>query len=357
MQEGLGQRVEHAVEGDKLLKRSKIGEKPLAGSTGQDPLDKARDRLVVRPVGIDPARVDLGLLDRLLHVAVDPLAERPECCPVKWLERPGPEQRLIQQILVVTVGGHLAVDHRLLRAIVPAPPRQRGAPEPRHLRERVQASANVGAALGVVGRARQHRRRPAPQPLGILTVEGRRRATELLGITTDLVERKEPVVDVERGVLDPFRHHGAGRLLKPHHEAIPLGPVLGRGAIRVLLEQDCSDEVEDRAGRAGVPPLCLGDGRLDRGQVVLLDDPFPPGWGKGQGEGDPSPDGVRPDGVRRRALAFDRQRGQIGAIDRQGGDDLANRKGEAVQREIAVPAVLASKAFQLVAQLVDLAGQ
>ena len=40
------------------------------------------------------------------------------------------------------------------------------------------------------------------------------------GIAADLVQRGEPEVAVERGVLDALRHHRAGRLLEAHDELL-----------------------------------------------------------------------------------------------------------------------------------------
>ena len=60
-----------------------------------------------------------------------------------------------------------------------------------------------------------HRLRLGRLPPGLESVELCRRDAELVGVATDLVQRDEPGVAVEGGVLDPLGHGGATQLLQP----------------------------------------------------------------------------------------------------------------------------------------------
>ncbi len=154
-------------------------------------------------------------------------------------------------------------------------------------------------------------------------MEGGQRATELIGIAADFVERDQAVVLVERGVFGALGHHRAGRLLKTSDEAQPVGQVQGVGA--VAQQQGVADEVENRRVGARVAALGLGHGLLDRQAIVLA-----------------------------RGASF---RVDIGPIDAQSGDDFADDERQAVQGEVAMAAVTAGDVAQEIAQLVDFAGQ
>ena len=67
-------------------------------------------------------------------------------------------------------------------------------------------------------------------------VEVVRRDREAARVAADLVQRRKPQVPVERGVLDAFCHHRAGRLLPADHELVALRRALA-------LEQDDAAQV------------------------------------------------------------------------------------------------------------------
>src|SRR4030095_9158673 len=112
-----------------------------------------------------PASAALGLLGGLLHVADDPCGEALE--RLLAVGRPGADQRLVEQVLVVAVRGAVAVDLLLEASRVRAPPPHLGGPGGRHLRQYVDAGADVLAALGVVGGGGQHRLGPTLEPPGV----------------------------------------------------------------------------------------------------------------------------------------------------------------------------------------------
>src|SRR5262249_17838082 len=72
----LGQRVVQAQLGDPGLERAEVVEKLVSLRLVQDPGDEVANSLVVLGTGIDPAHVDLGLTERLVHVTLDALDER-----------------------------------------------------------------------------------------------------------------------------------------------------------------------------------------------------------------------------------------------------------------------------------------
>ncbi len=57
---------------------------------------------------------------------------------------------------------------------------------------------------------------------------------ECLGRASDLVQRKQRAVTIERGVFQTFRHDRAGELLKAHDEEAPLGTVGFADTVRVF---------------------------------------------------------------------------------------------------------------------------
>ena len=77
---------------------------------------------------------------------------------------------------------------------------------------------------------------------------------EPVRIPADLVQRRQPDVAVESGVLDALRHHGAGRLLPARYELV----------VAALLEQrHASQLVRENGVRVAVLPVDLAAPRLD----------------------------------------------------------------------------------------------
>src|SRR5256712_13242783 len=74
------------------------------------------------------------------------------------------------------------------------------APVVRQLGERVDAHAGVLAALGIVGGGGEQGARPLPGALGVLLVERLDGVPEVVRLPAHLVQRDQPVVDVEAGV-------------------------------------------------------------------------------------------------------------------------------------------------------------
>ena len=69
-------------------------------------------------------------------------------------------------------------------------------------------------------------------------------SAEAAGIAADLVQREQPDVAVERGVLDALRHHRAGRLLEAHRRTRP---------VAALLQQQDRAQLARRRRRAPPP--------------------------------------------------------------------------------------------------------
>ncbi len=71
--------------------------------------DEITHRLVIRVIRIDPARVDLGLLEGFRHIGLDSVIEVSIFVIVQCTKRPGSDQRLIQQVLLVAVRSESSV--------------------------------------------------------------------------------------------------------------------------------------------------------------------------------------------------------------------------------------------------------
>ncbi len=145
--------------------------------------------------------------------------------------------------------------------------------------------------------------RPATSAMRARLVEARRRKAELRGISADVVQRNEPVVHVERGVLHTLGHHRGGELLELAREMARRGGERGRARGQVAGE-GVADEVEDaHVGPAAVGTR-LGDRPLDAVPVLRVD------------------------------LVVD-----VGAVDRKRGDHFGERVAQRGEGEIARVAV------------------
>ena len=111
-------------------------------------------------------------------------------------------------------------------------------------REHVDPGADVFAAFRVVRRSGQKRMRPVGLPLDVLLMKGPERRAEPFGISSDFVQRHEPVVPVKRGIFDRLRHDRARHLLEFAREAEPCRSVgfVDRG--RVFQDQDVAQKVK-----------------------------------------------------------------------------------------------------------------
>ncbi len=192
------------------------------------------------------------------------------------LDRPGADQRLVEQVLVVLVGGDAAVELGLAPLVERRPALHPRRPLVRQLRDGVDPGADVLAAFGVVGRKRDHAVRPAPGRFLVQPVEGGQRGAEPRRLAAHLVQRDQPVVAVEGRVLDALGHDGAGVLLELHREAPHLA---GAERVAPLLDdvggEQLEDEVEDALVRAIAAPAGVGNRPfqvaviLGRGAVVV----------------------------------------------------------------------------------------
>src|SRR4051812_5765485 len=101
--------------------------------------------------------------------------------------------------------------------------------------------------------------RPAASALGVIAVELGHARTEGRWVAADLVERDEPVIAVEGGILYPLGHNRSGQLLELHHEPAALVTLLLAQGVVVTdvasQEEDVSQEIQN--GRVGgrIAPL------------------------------------------------------------------------------------------------------
>ena len=91
-----------------------------------------------------------------------------------------------------------------------------------HAGQRADARAHVAGALRVVRLRGEQPQRVTLRALEHRLVEALRIEREATGIAADFVERCQPEVAIERGVLDALRHHGPSGLLPPHDELVEL---------------------------------------------------------------------------------------------------------------------------------------
>ena len=127
--------------------------------------------------------------------------------------------------------------------------------------------AHVLAALGVV---RRRGERPCGQLLARSAsqrVQRVRRRGRTGRVAADLVQRDQPVVDVERRVLDALRRHRAGHLLELADEPQVLAALFLRNVVRAA-SAAAADEVEHDGRVPRIAPLGRADRVLDVAAVV-----------------------------------------------------------------------------------------
>ena len=167
---------------------------------------EALDRLLPLVVLLDPVRVALGLAQRLLDVVLDPLGR----------DRPRPDQGLEDEVALHVVGG-AGVGAQVVGELEPAADVL--APLVRHRGQRADPGADIGRALGVVGHRGQQVQREALGALGVAGVEALDVDAEARRVAAHVVEREQPDVAVERGVLDALGHDRRRGLLEAGDEA------------------------------------------------------------------------------------------------------------------------------------------
>ncbi len=207
----VGHPRQHELE-QLLTERRRAGPRPRSAPptprrgprAGHRPGPRRRtvDRGLVLLVGVGPPRVGLVLADRLARVGEQPLLA----------DRPRPDEGLPQAGTRSPSSGSPRSGRASSCASRSQSRHCAGCSEMASSRARTSSEA-----LGVVGRQGRHRRRP---PRGRPLDEGEqlRGETRSAPGRPDLVEGDEPVVAVERRVLDPLGHDRAAGLLEAHDD-------------------------------------------------------------------------------------------------------------------------------------------
>ncbi len=234
-----------------------------------------------------------------------------------------PNKRLIEQIFDIAIGHALAVDLGTARAVEPQPLEYSAAPFARHLRQQREASAGVFSALGIVRGGRHHRARPLPGALLRQVVKSRDRHAEAPRVAADFVERQQPDVAVEGGVLGGLGHDRAGDLLKMHRSVqwtAGGGVTLG---VRCVAGQDAAEKIEDADIAAAPAFASLPERPVDIAAIV------------GAGA----------------AWRY------VGAVDRERRDDLLERCQHCVECEVAGAPIAHCQKVELPREHVHFAGE
>ena len=117
--------------------------------------------------------------------------------------------------------------------------------------------------------------RPVPQPARVGFVEPLHRDGRCFRRAAHFVQRREPVVAIERRVFHAFRGHGRRVLLQAHDEPPEPRPVLRTAAVAGRHEQDVEQEVEHGRVRGLAAALRPRDGLPQKplvGRVDVLPD-------------------------------------------------------------------------------------
>ena len=146
-------------------------------------------------------------------------------------------------------------------------------------------------------------------------------AAEVLRLPSHLVERDQPVVDVESSVLEPLRHHRPERLLQLEREGVLGGALALLHVGCELLQEDAGDEIVDARVLGRIAPLGAGHRVEDVVSVPIVDV----------------------------AGLLD-----VGAVHREAGDHLDQGRAQRVEREVARPPVAFRDAVELPGEQVHL---
>ena len=131
-----------------------------------------------------------------------------------FVDWPRSDERLVGEILEVAV----RVTVGSVTVIVLGPASDRGFPLARNFGNDVQSRPDIAAALRVVGRQGDHCCGAGGCDVRAPFVKCVDPASKRARVTADLVERNQPVVAVERGVLHALGHHRRRELLKARGE-------------------------------------------------------------------------------------------------------------------------------------------
>src|SRR4030095_5206950 len=120
----------------------------------------------------EPARMDLGFLQGFLHILHDTLDETRLACLIQRCQRPGTDERLIEEILFIGIG-HLNATNRTLLCVIPPLPALHGTlPLAWDLGQDVDPRPHILAAFCVMRRGRQEAAWPLGQALSVALMKG-----------------------------------------------------------------------------------------------------------------------------------------------------------------------------------------
>jgi hypothetical protein len=163
------QRADGAVNGNPCLEVQKVGAKRAGGGLEDGPGER-RQRPFVLEVGIDPRRMPLALPSGLDEERVEAIPKGGDFAP-GFLERPGPEQRLIEERFRRGIGHRPSLFDRPKAGVPGAPSLQAPFPLVRNLGEHGDPRPDVLASLGVVGGRRVQRPAEGGEPLRLECVK------------------------------------------------------------------------------------------------------------------------------------------------------------------------------------------
>ena len=156
------------------------------------------------------------------------------CRFLNWIERIGPYEGLVEEILLIRVRYCLPFHHNLLFP-VPTPPADETVPPfLRDLGEDIEPRPHILTSLGIVGGCGDEGVWPELESLNILTVEGLKQGSKLIRASTHFVQGDETVINIKGRVLNPLGHNGPGYLLEPHHKIYPIPPVRFAKICRII---------------------------------------------------------------------------------------------------------------------------
>ncbi len=221
--------------------------------------------------GIDPTGIDFRLAQRLLHVAVNSAYELAVLFAVHGAERPRADQGLVQEVFFVRAGNGFAGHQNFLVLIQTLPGADGAIPLRWNFGEHVDSRANILASSWCrawnwpAWRFATKFGGPEffPWKVGEGDSKGFRRAS-------DLVEREQRTVAIERRVLQTLRHDRPGELLEAHDEQTALGALGIAEAVGILEQEQVLDEIEDRSAGRRIAALRGLDGGADIAVVLFV---------------------------------------------------------------------------------------
>ena len=209
-------------------------------------------------------------MDGLGHVGTDPVAKRGERLVVQRFDRPGTQEVLVEEVFLVAVGGLLLLDPDAVSRVRGRPSLDGLKPAVGNLREHVDSRPNVLAPLGVVSGERGQTRGGIVWPGRWFQRGATRGHAESVWLSADLVERDQPVIDVERRILQALGRDRSGHLLELAGEVGRGRRIVGQvGGGLDPLEQDVAQEPEDGPAGERDPAHRQSNGTIDEGPVLL----------------------------------------------------------------------------------------